>query len=54
MQERQARITERLEQESRMEGERRREFLRVMQAKEAIEKRKRSRRKRCCGGLLCS
>ena len=52
LQERQARITERLEQESRLEGERRREYLRTMQAKEAIERKKRKKRKGCCGGWL--
>ena len=49
MQERQARITERLEQESRMESERRREYMRVMQAKDAIENKKRNKRKGCFG-----
>lgn len=56
LQERQARITARLEQESRAEGERRRDVLRGMRDREEEEGRKggRGRRKRrgCCWGWV--
>ena len=48
VQERQQRILDRLQQESRQESERKKETLRMMAAREAIAKRKKQRR--ACGG----
>jgi hypothetical protein len=49
VQERQQRILERLQQESRLETERRKETLRMMTAREEIARRKRGQRG--CRGL---